>query len=320
MRWHNKRNNKDNMTYKEIVNNFRGLVFDHKILRDFGYGNISDIKAKSQDEQDTQQADYPYAFLNPTTHTRTERSVVYRFNLIVMEMAQEDTDSTLQAQSQCMQYIDDLLAGLKYGPIGTHQDVDVTGVSITPFKERFQDTVAGATASLVIEIANPLDSCLAPFNPEYEEIIWVYNSIDRVIDGDPGGTKTYTFDGTYTDPNDDWQITKFIVPESGIYKIVLDMPITLVEPTALEILPEQPVINQLTEGPDNTIPADVMQNWPTVFVNDTQVYNIHAEWVIDATLTPGGYTWEFIWSENLPGEQSAVIQKANSELKIYKAN
>ena len=115
------------------------------------------------------------------------------------------------------------------------------------------------------------------------------------------------------------QVTKFMVPESGTYKIVLDMPITLVEPLPGEILPAPPVINQLTEGPDDIIPADVMENWPTVFVNDTQVYNIHAEWVIDATLTPGGYTWEFIWSQNDPSEQSAVIQKAYSELKIYKA-
>ena len=81
-----------------------------------------------------------------------------------MELAEDTTESSLTVQSQCIQYIDDLIAGLYFGPVGQAFDVSVTGITITPFKERFQDTVAGATASIEIEVTNPLNDCITPFN------------------------------------------------------------------------------------------------------------------------------------------------------------
>ena len=36
-------------------------------------------------------------------------------------------------------------------------------VNLTPFKERFQDTVAGMTATIEIEVTKPINKCIAPF-------------------------------------------------------------------------------------------------------------------------------------------------------------
>ena len=139
-------------------------MFDHKIIIDFGYGNLSDIKTRSVNntgDGEAQEADYPYVFLNPTNHQRTEQAITYRFNMIVMEMAKNDGEA-LRIQSDCQQYIDDILAELRFG---SNDRADVLlNVNLTPFKERFQDTVAGMTASLEIEIPSPLNQCIAPFN------------------------------------------------------------------------------------------------------------------------------------------------------------
>ena len=145
------------MTYKEIVDRVKEVVDNHQMLADFGYGNLSDIKVN---DQNLGEADYPYAFLNPTSHTRTGQAIIYRFNLIVMDMVLE-TDF-LKIQSETQQYIDDILAHLRFD---YNDQVDLTlNVTLTPFKERFQDEVAGMTATLEIEIPNRLNDCITPFN------------------------------------------------------------------------------------------------------------------------------------------------------------
>ena len=154
------------MTYKELVDSLKQIAYDHKMIVDFGYGELSDIKVKSEDDTaNNQEADYPYMFLNPTQHNRDQNSIVYNFNLIMMDMAKDDKHNTdvVRIQSECQQYIDDVLSQLYF----EMDSVDVNlNVTLTPFKERFQDNVAGMTASLAIVVPQGLDRCIAPFEPE----------------------------------------------------------------------------------------------------------------------------------------------------------
>lgn len=149
------------MTYKDIVNRVQEVVNDHQILADFGYGSLSDIKTVD----DETRVNYPYAFLNPTQSTRTGQQITYRFNLIVMEVVQDDPDQRfsgyLKAQSNCQQYVDDILARLRFHYT---DQVDLTlNVALTPFKERFQDTVAGMTATLEFIIPEAINDCVTPY-------------------------------------------------------------------------------------------------------------------------------------------------------------
>ena len=158
------------MTYSELVNSIKDVVDRHLILRDFGYGALTDIKTVDEG----QRTNYPYAFLNPTQSTRTGQTVTYRFNLIVMDIAQEDPTNGfvdyLEVQSNCQQYIDDILANLRFAK--PYKDFDLTlNVNLTPFKERFQDTVAGMTATIEIEVAQPLNLCIAPIQDQLPELI-----------------------------------------------------------------------------------------------------------------------------------------------------
>jgi len=94
------------MNYKELVDRIRQVVFDHKMLVDFGYGQVSDIKTRSEGEGELQGADYPYLFLNPSQHVRTQTEITYQFNMIVMDMAREEEGDEYQnflaIQSDCM--------------------------------------------------------------------------------------------------------------------------------------------------------------------------------------------------------------------------
>ena len=184
------------MTYQGIVDNFRAICDAHEIIKEFGYGAISDIKTMNVDasinvfgspEYAESQTLYPYVYLVPGQSTRTSQMITYRFNMIVMDTVldnglevigssnqQDQRDppygTTLEVQSSCQQYVDDILAQLRLAHDGGSLrnpllDAQLS-VNLTPFKERFQDTVAGMTATIELEVAAPLNLCIAPIKDQ----------------------------------------------------------------------------------------------------------------------------------------------------------
>lgn len=176
------------MTYKEIVDRFKDIANQHYMLKDFGYGQLSDIKVHAQEGE----ADYPYLFLNYTTHNRAGVSMNYNFNMIVMDVATDEDDvhsNFLAIQSKCQQYIDDVIAELYYG-YTDKPEINYTNVTYTPFKERFQDSVAGMTATITIQVPTPINQCIAPFPgepfPGCVPVVDVFSNITQGFDPDSG--------------------------------------------------------------------------------------------------------------------------------------
>jgi hypothetical protein len=149
------------MTYKNIVKKIENIVSSHKFINNFGYGMLSDIKPKAND--------YPYAFLNPETHTRQQYTTTYSFNLIIMDLIVKKSgdnfksapqDNILKIQDSCIKIILDILSKIEYDIL----DIDFNKQgSLTTFVDRFDDDVAGANFNLQIVIRDPLDNCIAPF-------------------------------------------------------------------------------------------------------------------------------------------------------------
>ncbi len=96
------------MTYKENINRFRTVTNDHLMLKDFGYGQLTDLKTQSQLGPEEQGVDYPYLFLLPQTSQRTGPVMNYSFNMIVMDMARPEEgdqyDNYITIQSQCQHH------------------------------------------------------------------------------------------------------------------------------------------------------------------------------------------------------------------------
>ena len=145
------------MKYQEVVNNIKQIVEEHLILQEFGYGDISDIKVKNQISG--QGPNYPYLFVNPTIHARLNNITIYRFNLITMDLSNDD--NYLKIQSECIQYLDDVIGRIRNYYTG--MDVNLSNIQYAVFSERFQDSVAGATATIELNILSPIDNCITPF-------------------------------------------------------------------------------------------------------------------------------------------------------------
>ena len=315
------------MTYQELVDSIKATVDSHLILRDFGYGALTDIKTVDEGVR----TDYPYAFLNPTQSTRTGQSITYRFNLIVMDVVQEDPTNGfanyLKVQSACQQYIDDILASLRFSK--PYKDFDLTlNVNLTPFKERFQDTLAGMTATLEIEIPNALNNCIAPTRGS--EIV-DYGFTSQVREPDPIGQAISTTQPTY-DPQGLWHSNsaadrfytavylkdatpkQYRIEVTGTARALESKPIPLV-----------PTLNgTLVDITDPPVPGNTVNypagddTWP-----EGQVSTADFEWSATYTFTSqqltGNQQESLNWAlrgDAVPEDESQM-EFINTDIKIY---
>jgi hypothetical protein len=142
------------MIYKDILDRLETLANNHYFIEQFGYGNLSDIEVPDNE----QPPKYPYMFINPVSINQDRRFITFNFNLIMMEQVEEDEDEEIKGQDACITYIQDIVSAFTNGSGNYLMDV-VLPFNITVFKERFQDSVVGATANLTISYAKALDNC-----------------------------------------------------------------------------------------------------------------------------------------------------------------
>lgn len=145
------------MNYRDVLNDLFDLINRHKMIKTVGYGPLSELV----DPKDKDLIDYPYVFIQPSNHSLQKNQMTYRFNLIVMEYVTDDTDEIINAQSDAQQYIKDILGHLYYH-YGEKYDFQLNS-NITPFQEKYDDTVSGMTASVELIIRDSLDDCISPF-------------------------------------------------------------------------------------------------------------------------------------------------------------
>ena len=144
------------MTYKNVLDDFFSIIDNHLIIQTAGFGPLSEIKVP----RGTHDTNYPYAFLNPSSHTLGNKQMTYRFNLIIMEMCNSDIDSVIEAQSNCLEYGKDILGHFYYHL----NEYDFTlNSTVTPFKEKYDDVVSGVTLSIELIVRDALNDCIAPF-------------------------------------------------------------------------------------------------------------------------------------------------------------
>lgn len=144
------------MTYEKVIQDFFTICENHKMIQTWGYGQLTDLV----DPYNQEGQDYPYAFLVPQTHVLLEHSTQYNFQLIMQELVMGGQSEVIRAQSDALLYIKDILAHFYY-----HLDgYDFTlNFQVTPFREKYDDSVAGMTATIQLVVRDLLDDCITPY-------------------------------------------------------------------------------------------------------------------------------------------------------------
>jgi len=324
------------MTYKEIINRFRTITEDHLMLEDFGYGDLSDLKYVSQLGTDEERVGYPYLYLLPSSSTRNGVVMNYSFNMIVMDMARPEDgantdqyDNYITIQSQCQQYIDDVLAQLYYF-YKDQPEIQLTGITYTPFKEKYQDVVAGMTATINIAVPTPLNECIAPFRNLIVDYSFKTNTvtepdpIGQVLPTAPPvsiGTEYWhsTAEPGYTPYNG------LYMPQTGTWQIDI---VGVVEQLEAKALAEPPSISVYRVDSTGVIPPTVVDDLlPTTVNGWPQGQSVIGEYKWNAqynfttpTLNPGEL-FAFSWSyQGATPEDESKISMPSSTIKVYLDN
>jgi len=309
------------MTYKEIINRFRTITDNHLMLQDFGYGDLSDLKYVSQLGTDEERVGYPYLYLLPSSSTRNGVVMNYSFNMIVMDMARpedgantDEFDNYITIQSQCQQYIDDVLAQLYYF-YKDQPEIQLTGITHTPFKEKYQDVVAGMTATITIAVPTPLNECIAP----YEN--WVLKDTITI------GNQTASYNNLF--PIGSYDIAE---GDPRKYKVELDIDFKVLYDISSDPTPY--------DTPSFTVLQDSNDEPPPRFIQEIQfsgtdrgVQQMRETFEVIVGDIPGGnnnrlfFYWGYPYNDRLPGYlpptspivQGSSIQQIRGTIKIYLA-
>lgn len=297
------------MTYKELVDRIEDAVTRHKMLVDFGYGQLSDIKVLDSSDDG---ADYPYAFLLPTGIARLNQAVTYSFSLIVMEMALNPRE-ILQVQSNCVQYINDLISDLRFDT-AFDGDVNLTQ-SIQVFRERFQDEVAGATLNLQVTVADQIDNCIAPIEPIETVYVDASQLTPQVVGQDVGEDKAFTFANEIVDVDGTWSGNRFTTSVDGTYKIEVNYTFQFVKNAPTDVFPLEPRLRYFpVAGGQEYIVSTTTNGWPSTPQEGT-TYTVTQVWE-DLDRSAGDF--EFVYMQDQPGGEADLHVEANCTLKIYK--
>ena len=297
------------MTYKELVDRIENAVSRHKMLVDFGYGQLSDIKVLDSSDDG---ADYPYAFLLPTGISRLNQAVTYSFSLIVMEMALNPRE-ILQVQSNCVQYINDLISDLRFDT-AFDGDVNLTQ-SIQVFRERFQDEVAGATLNLQVTVADVIDFCDAPIVPQQELYVNANQLVPQIVDADFGGNLAFTYANELVDIDNTWNVNRWTVATPGDYTIETTYAFEFVKNDPSDIFPQTPKLRYFpVAGGQQYIDADTITGWPDT-PQEGVTYTIKQVW--NVTRESGDF--EFVYMEDQVGVGEASLHvESGADIKIRK--
>jgi len=289
------------------------------MIQTWGYGNLSDLVTPFKKEDKTGNGttvydiDYPYAFLQPLQHSLQKGKVTYNFNLIMMEQCKNEPNAVIQAQSNCQQYIQDVLAEIYYN---YDQKYDFTlNSSLTPFKEKYDDTVSGMTANISIEIPMILNDCVAPFLPKFDDLyLYVGRSEEQEQHADGGGNNIILASEKFINPDNQWSTDRFYPNATRTYKVELEGYVKVIPGTG-DTAPNL-VIRKIPGNPpsDLYLFADTYSGWPTS-VAETEYQRFKVEW--NAIELPDTDTFDFLALYNNPTSDEWSLYLKEVEIKFY---
>jgi len=150
------------MTYKELINSLQTTISNHVMVNTQGYGDISDIATPESELP----PDYPYVFINPQSVNLSRNSFTCNLNLICMTQVHEnirEQSRDLAGQDLCIQILTDIIAEYLLTVDDPLFDIEMP-LTLTPFKQRLQDNVVGATATLTMQYGKAISACVTPIN------------------------------------------------------------------------------------------------------------------------------------------------------------
>jgi hypothetical protein len=165
-----------NKTYNNAIDTLKQLGAEHHQISTTTTGNIFDIDL----EKNTK---YPLFHINPVNVTTGQSSLIYNFQLFVMDSVTEKenwTEDNIQSAdrlsneqevtSSCLQICVDIIGMMRHSKWQGAGELDINDpvyftegeYTLEPFQERFDNLLTGWVFSIGIVVQNDFQTCEIP--------------------------------------------------------------------------------------------------------------------------------------------------------------
>ena len=165
-----------NKTYNNAIDTLKQLGAEHHQISTTTTGNIFDIDL----EKNTK---YPLFHINPVNVTTGQSSLIYNFQLFVMDSVTEKenwTEANIQSAdrlsneqevtSSCLQICVDIIGMMRHSKWQGAGELDINDpvyftegeYTLEPFQERFDNLLTGWVFSIGIVVQNDFQTCTIP--------------------------------------------------------------------------------------------------------------------------------------------------------------
>lgn len=149
-------------SFKSVVEYIRELSLSHLNVRQFTFGQLSDLDIETNNQNPTR---YPLVMLIPRrADLDAGGKVEFSFALSVQDITNYDLNVEEDQLNTTFMILQDLLSRIRqttWSEVEVYLEVPVTA---RPFMESFNNNLAGWSAEIVLEVKNPFNNCDAAFN------------------------------------------------------------------------------------------------------------------------------------------------------------
>lgn len=152
-----------NTTYNEIVSLIRSVCTKHKMIHEFGEGDINQLTV-------TKSFNYPLCYLveDSVTQRKNEQGDFqmgeFKLNLLCMDLVLSDGSNEREVRSDTLGILIDICNYIQTAPEWRSMSLKISkDISYYPFIERFEDNVAGHRAEIYIQFPFSRSYCQSAF-------------------------------------------------------------------------------------------------------------------------------------------------------------
>jgi hypothetical protein len=148
-------------SFKSVVEYLRTLSLSHVNVKQFTFGQLSDLDIETNTQNPTQ---YPLVMLIPRrADLDAGGKVEFSFALSVQDITNYDLQVQEDQLNTTFMILQDLLSRMRQTTWGEVEVFLRTPVTARPFVESFNNNLTGFSAEVVLQVKNPFNNCDAAF-------------------------------------------------------------------------------------------------------------------------------------------------------------
>tara|TARA_R110002153_G_scaffold1059_4_gene4975 strand:- start:2128 stop:2517 length:390 start_codon:yes stop_codon:yes gene_type:complete len=126
-------------------------------VNSYRVGDIYDVNFDDENKSPI----YPYIHIIPQPSTLSRNELLLSFSLLSMDLVDEDEKIETEVLSDTLQILQDIIGEFLVGEDYPQFEISLP-LALTPFTERFSNSLSGWNAEIQISIIQPLDACITP--------------------------------------------------------------------------------------------------------------------------------------------------------------